>query len=181
MKGGWSSWSAWSECHSRCAKGGQKRTRTCTNPAPMNGGQPCMGPSQQKMDCNIACPGKCPVNSLSSRDRMRFSRKHHGSLTSIRRSVPRLNRDFLPTLSLPRVYFYPVANERARDHRLLFVRLWVVLRGNDATVGQAGSTTTNRYYRCQGRGEALSFDLRASLFPSSNVADVSTGGGSQLS
>ncbi|KAK9305447.1 hypothetical protein QLX08_003567 [Tetragonisca angustula] len=56
VKGGWSAWSAWSECHSRCAKGGQKRTRTCTNPAPMNGGQPCMGPSQQKMDCNIACP-----------------------------------------------------------------------------------------------------------------------------
>ena len=67
MKGGWSAWSAWSECHSRCAKGGQKRTRTCTNPAPMNGGQPCMGPSQQKMDCNIACPGKCPANSLPPR------------------------------------------------------------------------------------------------------------------
>ncbi|XP_003689592.1 netrin receptor UNC5C-like isoform X2 [Apis laboriosa] len=56
VKGGWSAWSAWSECHSRCAKGGQKRTRTCTNPAPMNGGQTCMGPSTQKMDCNIACP-----------------------------------------------------------------------------------------------------------------------------
>ncbi|KMR05368.1 netrin receptor unc5c-like protein [Lasius niger] len=56
VNGGWSSWSSWSECHSRCAKGGQKRTRTCTNPAPMNGGQPCLGPSQQKMDCNTACP-----------------------------------------------------------------------------------------------------------------------------
>ncbi|KAF7405380.1 hypothetical protein HZH66_004286 [Vespula vulgaris] len=56
LNGGWSSWSAWSECHSRCAKGGQKRTRTCTNPVPMNGGQPCLGPSQQKMDCNTACP-----------------------------------------------------------------------------------------------------------------------------
>ncbi|XP_012542351.1 netrin receptor UNC5C isoform X1 [Monomorium pharaonis] len=58
VNGGWSSWSSWSECHSRCAKSGQKRTRTCTNPAPMNGGQQCLGPSQQKMDCNSGCsPG----------------------------------------------------------------------------------------------------------------------------
>lgn len=60
VNGGWSSWSSWSECHSRCAKGGQKRTRTCTNPAPMNGGQPCLGPSQQKMDCNSGCSGESP-------------------------------------------------------------------------------------------------------------------------
>lgn len=25
---------------------------------PQNGGQPCLGPSQQKMDCNAACPGE---------------------------------------------------------------------------------------------------------------------------
>lgn len=59
VNGGWSSWSSWSECFSRCAKGGQKRTRTCTNPAPMNGGQPCLGPAQQRNDCNTNCqPGE---------------------------------------------------------------------------------------------------------------------------
>lgn len=58
VNGGWSSWSSWSECHPRCSKAGQKRTRTCTNPTPMNGGQMCLGPAQQKMDCNIGCPGE---------------------------------------------------------------------------------------------------------------------------
>lgn len=64
VNGGWSAWSAWSECHSRCAKGGQKRTRTCTNPAPMNGGQPCLGPATQKNDCNANCPGECLALNL---------------------------------------------------------------------------------------------------------------------
>lgn len=62
VNGGWSAWSTWSECHSRCAKGGQRRTRTCTNPAPTNDGQPCLGPAVQKMDCSSACPpGKSPA------------------------------------------------------------------------------------------------------------------------
>jgi len=83
VNGGWSSWSSWSECHSRCAKGGQKRTRTCTNPAPMNGGQPCLGPSQQKMDCNTACPGESLEFIILERARARAQDSRRGSLSPV--------------------------------------------------------------------------------------------------
>ncbi len=50
-------WSAWSACSATC--GGGTQTRTCTNPAPLNGGANCVGPSSQA--CNTqACPA--PVN-----------------------------------------------------------------------------------------------------------------------
>lgn len=61
VDGGWGTWSAWGECSaSRCgARGVMRRSRTCSSPAPLNGGQPCSGPAVAKLECIGPCvPGK---------------------------------------------------------------------------------------------------------------------------
>lgn len=47
VDGGWSAYSAWGECKNSV----QTRTRTCTNPAPANGGADCQGPAGEQQPC----------------------------------------------------------------------------------------------------------------------------------
>ena len=44
-----------------CGKGTMTRTRTCTNPPPSNGGNPCVGSASETAECDKGiCPGKEP-------------------------------------------------------------------------------------------------------------------------
>ena len=59
VDGGYSEFGDWSKCSARCGGGTQARSRTCTNPAPVNGGAVCEGDSSETRECNTqVCPGK---------------------------------------------------------------------------------------------------------------------------
>lgn len=181
MKGGWSAWSAWSECHSRCAKGGQKRTRTCTNPAPMNGGQTCMGPSTQKMDCNIACPGKCPPWIHYTRP------LSQGSIFSNEEASRLVNVD-TPFHSIPRPRTETFLAQLLFSSRLFLIRWRRKIAPFSPSFDRERSSqvlvTTDitkilRQEGGKGRGFLVWF-TSFSLFPSHDVVNVSTGGDSNL-
>lgn len=61
LDGGYTVWVEWSECSATCDGGVQVRTRSCTKPAPKNGGKNCSsaGPAFESRKCNVnSCPGK---------------------------------------------------------------------------------------------------------------------------
>ncbi|XP_019647720.1 PREDICTED: platelet endothelial aggregation receptor 1-like [Branchiostoma belcheri] len=60
VDGSWSGWSPWSACSVTCGSGTQTRKRTCTDPAPANGGATCEGPARDTQDCHTGTG--CPVD-----------------------------------------------------------------------------------------------------------------------
>ncbi len=63
VNGGWSNWSDWGACSQSCGGGSQSRARTCTNPAPANGGTQCSGSPSESQACN---PQACVVSVSSA-------------------------------------------------------------------------------------------------------------------
>jgi hypothetical protein len=56
IDGGWTLWSNQGECSQLCGGGLQNQVRSCTSPAPANGGAYCGGASSQQIGCNMhAC------------------------------------------------------------------------------------------------------------------------------
>ena len=68
VDGGYSDFGDWSECSAECGGGTQSRNRTCTNPAPANGGADCVGDNTETRECNNQeCPGKLKKSKRFSR------------------------------------------------------------------------------------------------------------------
>ena len=79
IDGGFSEWSNWTACSEPqyCLQGFSKRTRTCTNPPPANGGDDCVGLSVENKDCPTqadGCTGKIQLF------RERLSEKVHATI-----------------------------------------------------------------------------------------------------
>ena len=78
VDGGFSKFGDWSKCSAECGGGAQTRSRTCTNPAPANGGADCKGDSSETRKCNIqACPGKVLMRSTKKTEK-------HGTATPLK-------------------------------------------------------------------------------------------------
>ncbi|XP_062578062.1 SCO-spondin-like isoform X3 [Saccostrea cucullata] len=83
VDGHWSDWSLFSECSKTCGKGSQRRQRTCSNPAPSNGGLVCVGDYQETVECEVKpCPDPLhwvtvPTNQLVTLGKRRKRDVHH--------------------------------------------------------------------------------------------------------
>ena len=53
VNGGWGAWTSWSKCGENCQR---TRSRSCNNPAPVNGGRNCVG---DRRDATACSGGNC--------------------------------------------------------------------------------------------------------------------------
>ncbi|KAJ8312947.1 hypothetical protein KUTeg_010320 [Tegillarca granosa] len=60
VDGNWSQWSAWSKCSVTCENGTRTRSRDCSDPPPMYGGNFCNGQKHEEINCSTFV--SCPVN-----------------------------------------------------------------------------------------------------------------------
>ena len=69
INGGWSAWSP-ASCPTACGTAASTQTRTCTNPAPANGGATCVGSATQTCAAIPACSGplsgSCSVSTTTT-------------------------------------------------------------------------------------------------------------------
>ncbi|KAM3838409.1 semaphorin-5B-like [Diretmus argenteus] len=79
VNGAWSCWLSWSQCSASCGGGHYQRTRTCSSPAPANGGDICIGLHTEEALCNThTCEGgrgwtewgDCDEEGLQHRSRL---------------------------------------------------------------------------------------------------------------
>ena len=63
VNGSWSGWSDWSLCSVTCGSGVITRTRDCTHPSPLFGGQNCSGEDTETQPCNRTT---CPCESVGA-------------------------------------------------------------------------------------------------------------------
>ncbi|XP_055613324.1 hemicentin-1-like [Uranotaenia lowii] len=54
VNGGWTTWTKWTPCSETCGFGRTMRWRSCTNPAPRNGGSVCSGEESEMKVCKTA-------------------------------------------------------------------------------------------------------------------------------
>ena len=59
VHGNWGEWLPWTACSVTCGNGTQNRSRRCDNPAPLHGGNVCIGDKTEEQSCSSgsACPG----------------------------------------------------------------------------------------------------------------------------